>query len=70
VCVCVCVCRTEFIQGMGRGVKRVSEAGKGREKERVDKWRLAMAKRGGKGARGKRDKRGRRGQGPGGHHPE
>jgi hypothetical protein len=55
---------------MGRGVKRVSEAGKGREKERVDKWRLAMAKRGGKGARGKRDKRGRRGQGPGGHHPE
>ena len=27
----------EFIQGMGRGVKRVAEAEKGREKERVEK---------------------------------
>ena len=29
--------RIEFIQGMGRGVKRVVEAEKGREKERVEK---------------------------------
>jgi hypothetical protein len=28
---------------MGRGVKRVAEAEKGREKERVEKQRLAMA---------------------------
>jgi hypothetical protein len=28
---------------MRRGVKRVVEAGKGREEERVDKWRSAMA---------------------------
>jgi hypothetical protein len=28
---------------MGRGVKRVAEAEKGREKERVEKWGLAMA---------------------------
>ena len=27
---------------MGRGVKRVVEVEKGREKERVEKWRLAM----------------------------
>jgi hypothetical protein len=27
---------------MGRGVKKVVEAEKGREKEGVDKWRLAM----------------------------
>jgi hypothetical protein len=27
---------------MGRRVKRVVEAERGREKERVDKWRLAM----------------------------
>ena len=27
---------------MGRGVKRVVEAEKGREKERVERWRLAM----------------------------
>jgi hypothetical protein len=29
--------RIEFIQGMGRGVKRVVEAEKGREMERVEK---------------------------------
>jgi len=29
--------RVEFIQGMGRGVKRVVEAEKGREKDRVEK---------------------------------
>jgi hypothetical protein len=29
--------RIEFIQGMGRGVKRVAEAEKGRERERVEK---------------------------------
>ena len=29
--------RIEFIQGMGRGVKRVIEAEKGRERERVEK---------------------------------
>jgi hypothetical protein len=29
--------RIEFIQGMGRGVKRVVEAEKGRERERVEK---------------------------------
>jgi hypothetical protein len=34
--------RIEFIQGMGRGVKRVAKAEKGREKERVEKWGLAM----------------------------
>jgi hypothetical protein len=28
--------RIEFIQGMGRGVKRVAEAEKGREGERVE----------------------------------
>jgi hypothetical protein len=28
---------------MGRGVKRLAEAEKGREKERVEKWGLAMA---------------------------
>jgi hypothetical protein len=28
---------------MGRGVKRVAEAEKGREKERIDTWRPAMA---------------------------
>jgi hypothetical protein len=28
---------------MGRGVKRVAEAEKGREKERVEKWGPAMA---------------------------
>jgi hypothetical protein len=28
---------------MGRGVKRVAEAEKGREKERVEKWGLVMA---------------------------
>jgi hypothetical protein len=27
----------EFIQGMGKGVKRVTEAEKGRERERVEK---------------------------------
>jgi hypothetical protein len=37
--------RTEFIQGMGRDVKRVVEAEKGREREteRVEKRRLAMS---------------------------
>ena len=35
--------RIEFIQGMGRGVERVVEAEKGREKERAEKQRLAMA---------------------------
>jgi hypothetical protein len=49
---------------MGRGVKRVAEAGKGREKEKVEKWRLAMktwreggrewGERGSKGGRGER----------------
>jgi hypothetical protein len=34
--------RIEFIQGMGRRVKRVVEAQKGREKERVEKRRPAM----------------------------
>ena len=29
--------RIEFFQGMGRGVKRVVEAEKGRERERVEK---------------------------------
>jgi hypothetical protein len=29
--------RDQFIQGMGRGVKRVVEAEKGRERERVEK---------------------------------
>ena len=29
--------RIEFIRGMGRGVKRVVEAEKGREKQRVEK---------------------------------
>jgi hypothetical protein len=29
--------RIEFIQGMGRGVKRVIEAEKGRETDRVEK---------------------------------
>jgi hypothetical protein len=29
--------RIKFIQGMGRGVKRVAEAEKGRDKERVEK---------------------------------
>jgi hypothetical protein len=29
--------RIEFIYGMGRGVKRVPEAEKGREKERLEK---------------------------------
>jgi hypothetical protein len=29
--------RIEFIQGMGRGVKRVVKAEKGRERERVEK---------------------------------
>ena len=33
---------------MERGVKRVADKEKGREKERVEKWGLAMA-RGGKG---------------------
>jgi hypothetical protein len=28
---------------VGRGLKRVVEAEKGREKERVDKWKPAMA---------------------------
>ena len=51
---------------MGRGVKRVAEAEKGREKERK-KWRLAMAmwkeggrgwvERGSKGARVKKEAR-------------
>jgi hypothetical protein len=27
---------------MGRGVKRVAEADKGREKGRIEKWKLAM----------------------------
>jgi hypothetical protein len=36
--------RIEFIQGMGRGVKRVVEAEKGRERERVEKKRPAMTK--------------------------
>jgi hypothetical protein len=35
--------RIEFIQGMGRGVKRVAKAEKGREKERVEKWGPAVA---------------------------
>lgn len=49
---------------MGRGVKRVVEAGKGREKERLEKQRQAMTtwregkkgmrREGSKGARGKR----------------
>jgi hypothetical protein len=34
---CIVLNRIEFIQGMGRGVKRVVEAEKGREKERVEK---------------------------------
>jgi hypothetical protein len=34
--------RIEFIQGMGRRVKRAVEAEKSRERERVEKWRLAM----------------------------
>jgi hypothetical protein len=61
---------------MGRGVKRVVEAEKGREKERVEKWRPAMtAWREGRkewgegGARGKRQKyeskRGKRERGGG-----
>ena len=29
--------RIEFIQGMGRGVKRVVEAEKGREREKIEK---------------------------------
>jgi hypothetical protein len=32
---------------MGRGVKRVAEGEKGKEKERVEKWGLAMATWGG-----------------------
>ena len=41
---------------MERGVKRVAEAEKGRKKERVEKWRLAMTMwREGKQG-GKRDK--------------
>jgi hypothetical protein len=35
--------RIEFIQGMGRGAKRVAEAEKVREKARVEKWELDMA---------------------------
>jgi hypothetical protein len=35
--------RIEFIQGMGRRVKRVVEAEKSREKERVEKWGPIMA---------------------------
>jgi hypothetical protein len=31
------VYRLEFIQGLGRGVKRVVESEKGRERERVEK---------------------------------
>jgi hypothetical protein len=46
--------RIEFISGMGRGVKRVVEAEKGREKERVGKWRLAMATWKGEGGNGER----------------
>jgi hypothetical protein len=34
--------RIEFIQGMGRGAKRVVEAEKGRERKRVEKKRWAM----------------------------
>ena len=51
---------------MGRGVKRVAEAEKGREKERVEKTRPAMAtwREEGKGqeAREQEGKRERRGQ--------
>ena len=48
---------------MGRGVKRVVEAEKGRERERVEKWRPAMTtwKEGGRewGERNKRQERGK-----------
>ena len=37
---------------MGRRVKRVVEAEKGREKERVEKWRWAMTMCGGEGSKG------------------
>jgi hypothetical protein len=39
---------------MGRGVKRVVEAEKGREKERVGKWRPAMTMWRGWGGDGER----------------
>jgi hypothetical protein len=44
---------------MGRGVKRVAEAEKGREKERVEKWGPRPLPCGGKGigSKGARDKR-------------
>jgi hypothetical protein len=49
---------------LGRGVKRVAEAEKGREKERAEKQRLAMAtwREGGRewgGGGGKRQERGK-----------
>jgi hypothetical protein len=48
---------------MERGVKRVADKEKGREKERVEKWGLAMAtwREGGRelGVRGKRQERGK-----------
>ena len=48
---------------MGRGVKRVVEAGKGREKERVEKQRLSMTNwREGKREWGERRSKGVRGK--------
>jgi hypothetical protein len=51
---------------MGRGVERVVEAEKGRQKERVDKWRLAMTTwREGGGGEGNGDRGGTRRRGRG-----